>query len=235
MKRINKKMLACLAVICIMCSIFSGCGSSTLKITVLNNLGYDIYELYISPDDEAEFGDDALKAVLEDGGSVEMDLTELKDKASFDILAVDEDGDYYEFYGIVFSDAATVEIYDKSGSYYVDVIPKKGDTASYEGEFYYGDYDDSDYVDDDSLYDLIDYWYYDGDLDEGYIVFYSDYTCDLVEDGEVIELDYDWDGETVYIYYEDEYIEMWFEDYDTLFGLDMDDYEVGPFIRESAC
>ncbi len=69
--------------------------ASTLYINVTNKTGYDIYHLYISSVDSDEWEEDVLDVdVLLDGETVKVNLHGYKNP-SFDLQAVDEDGDTY--------------------------------------------------------------------------------------------------------------------------------------------
>jgi hypothetical protein len=67
------------------------------SINIVNNTGYDIYFLYVSPSESDEWGDDILgDAILKDGDTFNYQLTEpLSNVSIYDFLAEDEDDDPY--------------------------------------------------------------------------------------------------------------------------------------------
>jgi hypothetical protein len=67
------------------------------SINIVNNTGYDIYFLYVSPSESDEWGDDILgDAILEDGGTFNYQLSQpLGNISMYDFLAEDEDDDPY--------------------------------------------------------------------------------------------------------------------------------------------
>jgi len=87
-----KKLCLILVVLCIAAaSVFAFDG----YVEVTNNTGFDIYFLYISHEDDEDWGDDVLgDEILEDGSSISIDL-EGYSSSIFDIKAEDEDGDTY--------------------------------------------------------------------------------------------------------------------------------------------
>lgn len=93
-----KKALALFAVL----FLFSGTASADFDgyVKVTNKTGYDIHYLYVSHEDEGEWGDDVLeKDILRNGQTVRVNLRNY-DSSRFDIRAKDEDGDTYTVWGL---------------------------------------------------------------------------------------------------------------------------------------
>jgi hypothetical protein len=67
------------------------------SVNIVNNTGYDIYFLYISPSESNEWGDDILgDAILKDGDTFKYQLSESLGRVDmYDFLAEDEDDDPY--------------------------------------------------------------------------------------------------------------------------------------------
>jgi hypothetical protein len=67
------------------------------SVNIVNNTGYTIYFLYVSPSESDDWGDDILgDAVLRDGETFTYKLTEpLSRVNTYDFLAEDEDDDPY--------------------------------------------------------------------------------------------------------------------------------------------
>jgi hypothetical protein len=67
------------------------------SINIVNNTGYDIYFLYVSPSESDEWGDDILgDAILEDGKTFNYRLSQsLGNVSTYDFLAEDEDDEPY--------------------------------------------------------------------------------------------------------------------------------------------
>ena len=67
------------------------------SIRIVNNTGYSIYSLYVSPSDSDLWGDDLLEEdILENGQTFTYRLPKpLNEKNVYDIGAEDEDGDVY--------------------------------------------------------------------------------------------------------------------------------------------
>lgn len=70
-------------------------------VRITNKTGYDIWHIYVSPEDSDEWEEDMLDddEVLEHGESIRVTLRGY-DTDIFDIRLVDEDGDSYEKYDI---------------------------------------------------------------------------------------------------------------------------------------
>lgn len=76
----------------------------TLALTVVNNTGVDIYELYASTVDVDDWEEDILEYdILEDGESVVINFTYLSNQTEWDLAMADAEGEMIEFYGLDFS------------------------------------------------------------------------------------------------------------------------------------
>ncbi|HEX2254591.1 MAG TPA: hypothetical protein VHQ65_15080 [Thermoanaerobaculia bacterium] len=69
----------------------AGAARSDSDVTFVNKSSWDIYELYLSPSDDDEWGPDQLEeGVLESGGEFLLYSIPCDD---YDVLLIDEDGD----------------------------------------------------------------------------------------------------------------------------------------------
>jgi hypothetical protein len=77
--------------------VFAVSAQSRPSINIVNNTGYTIYMLYVSPADEEEWGDDILgDDILENGSTFTVQLdSPLSQVSVYDFGAEDEDGDVY--------------------------------------------------------------------------------------------------------------------------------------------
>ena len=75
--------------------IFALSAQNQPSINIVNNTGYDIYFLYVSPSQDNEWGDDILgNRILEDGETFTYRLPKsLSNVSEYDFLAEDEDDD----------------------------------------------------------------------------------------------------------------------------------------------
>jgi hypothetical protein len=75
--------------------IFALSAQNLPSINIVNNTGYDIYYLYVSPSQNEDWGDDVLgDRILEDGGTFTYRLPQsLSNTSEYDFLAEDEDDD----------------------------------------------------------------------------------------------------------------------------------------------
>ena len=84
------------------------------RVTIVNNTGYDIWYLFLSPGDSEYWGADILGTTrtLDDGEKLGFYIHYPDYSNAFDFMAIDEDGDAYFIWDYVISDdrAATVEI-----------------------------------------------------------------------------------------------------------------------------
>jgi hypothetical protein len=80
-------------------------------IRIVNNTGYPIYFIYISPASEDEIGDDLLGEdnLLENGQTFTYRLPQPLNKTSvYDIILEDEEGDYYIKWGVTVTNNARI-------------------------------------------------------------------------------------------------------------------------------
>jgi hypothetical protein len=101
---------------------FAVSAQSRPSINIVNNTGYTIYELYVSPSESDEWGEDILgETVLENGNSFTIQLpSPLNQVSVYDIGAEDEDGDAYIKWELTVTNNArivfTLEDLEDSGS-----------------------------------------------------------------------------------------------------------------------
>ncbi|MEA4895562.1 MAG: hypothetical protein VB064_09910 [Oscillospiraceae bacterium] len=136
---ILRKQTALIIIIALMLVIFAGCGSSGLSIDVINSLGYDLSELYISATSAAEWGESVTGGTAFPSGANAKVGIDDETGTQLDFYAVDTDGDYYYFYNVEISKNATVELLSSDDGVLAVVTPKRGDVATFAGEFEYGE------------------------------------------------------------------------------------------------
>lgn len=80
-----------------------------LPVTIENNTGVDIYELYASGQNQEEWGEDLLgsDSYLPDGNAVDMLFNIDADSLKWDIMIKDSEGTAIELYGLDFSECST--------------------------------------------------------------------------------------------------------------------------------
>ena len=77
----------------------------TLPVTVVNDTGIDIYELYASTVDVDDWEEDILGTdILYAGESFVIDFTYYSDQTEWDFAMADMTGQMIEFYGLDFAD-----------------------------------------------------------------------------------------------------------------------------------
>jgi hypothetical protein len=97
--------------IAVACFTFTSASSHALSLELENNSSWDIYELYFSEADEAEWGPDQLDDdVVESGDS--FTLTDIA-KGMYDVKIVDEDGDSCEVSDVDFESSESFELTDE--------------------------------------------------------------------------------------------------------------------------
>lgn len=82
----------------------------TVKITIVNNLGYDIEVGHISPIEKDSWGE-VVFGDAKNGFSGKVEMTLLSGSDTYDILITDTDKDNYLFNGIVIKDGYRLEFY----------------------------------------------------------------------------------------------------------------------------
>lgn len=88
-----KKIIPLLTV-ALIATLVSGCGGN-VPVKMINDLGaWDIEEIYISPSADDDWGDNLITETLEPGD----EITNTVAPGTYDLKAVDEDGDEYTLY-----------------------------------------------------------------------------------------------------------------------------------------
>jgi hypothetical protein len=96
-----KNLLA--LVLFLMAGVFQASAQNLPTIRIINDTGYDVYYIYISPSDTDDWGEDFLgdDNILLDGQSVNIRLDyPLSQTDTYDICVEDKDGDTYSKYEI---------------------------------------------------------------------------------------------------------------------------------------
>ena len=98
--------------------------SATFAVTVTNVSGYNFQELYVSPTGANDWGEDQLGStnILKSNGSYDI-AVDRYDFGNYDVMAIDEDGDKYEFKYVPLSDDCEMQIgFDEN--YVVSVVDR---------------------------------------------------------------------------------------------------------------
>ena len=170
-----KKKLICLLLALAVCLSLTACGGKAEKgVTITNNVGYTLKEIYISTNDSSDWGDNLVPGTLADGASMTLKLSERfgGTEAVLDIRALDEDGDAYEFFELSLKDGDSVTLNWDSDEPDAKVVSGK-DEKTYAGQLTMKSEDVG------SIEDYLGCWKYD-DYD-AYIAIYEDYTWQLVD------------------------------------------------------
>ena len=135
-----------------LCLVAAGCSPSEAGITLNNQLGYTLSELYVSPADDTEWGENRLSQPLRTEGSISLLLSEISDidvrkGAAFDIFAMDEDGDYYHFYDVQIADRDQIVLTSDENFHIVaQITPKKGDMRTTQGTMTFADEEENHFL-----------------------------------------------------------------------------------------
>jgi hypothetical protein len=80
------------------------------SITIVNSTGYTVYEVYVSPADDDEWGDDHLgESILNNGETFTYRLPQPLNRVSvYDFRLVNEDGDSYIKWGVTVTNNARI-------------------------------------------------------------------------------------------------------------------------------
>jgi hypothetical protein len=106
----KKRILLLVLVIFAVCPVFAA--PKGPKITLKNSTGYEIAEIYVSPADSDDWGDDYLVNMsLDDGDTFTMSLPRpLSEINTYDIQFVDIEGDSYSQFEVHVKSGDTIEI-----------------------------------------------------------------------------------------------------------------------------
>lgn len=128
----NWKKIGTIAVcIALMAAMLLSCGPKEMTITVANETGWGLSELYIAPSAGSGWGQSYLNANLNDRGVQEITLSEQAD--FYDIWAVTEYGDELDYYDVPLQSGGSMIIVDDGESTYLEVTTKKGEETIIEG------------------------------------------------------------------------------------------------------
>ncbi|MDL2238513.1 hypothetical protein LJC56_11940, partial [Christensenellaceae bacterium OttesenSCG-928-K19] len=108
-----------------------GCGPKEVTITVANDTGWTLSELYIASIESDTWGQNYLTRPMNDQGVLEITLDEQAD--TYDIEAVNEYGDELDFYDVPLEAGGGFIIVDDGDSTYLEVSTKKGGQTIYDG------------------------------------------------------------------------------------------------------
>ncbi|MGA1530314.1 MAG: argininosuccinate lyase [Kiritimatiellia bacterium] len=82
-----------------------------LDFELANETGVDIYEIYISPSEMDEWGDDILEDdILEDGDVLDVSFDPYEESELWDIMVVDGDGNAIYWTGLDLTTISTVTL-----------------------------------------------------------------------------------------------------------------------------
>ncbi len=85
--------------------------AANLDFTIVNNTGVDIYEVYVSPSDTEEWGDDIMEEdILEAGASVDVTFEPGEESEYWDIMVTDGDGNAIYWTGFNLTQISTVTL-----------------------------------------------------------------------------------------------------------------------------
>jgi len=103
----KKLLLAC---IFLFLGTFVLSAQSMPSIRIVNNTGYTIYQIYVSPSEDDEWGDDILgDEILENGKTFTYRLRFPLNRVSvYDIGVIDEDGDDYIKWEVTVTNNASI-------------------------------------------------------------------------------------------------------------------------------
>ncbi len=88
------KKIILLLTVALIATLVSSCGGK-VPVKMINDLGaWDIEEIYISPSADDDWGDNLITETLEPGD----EITNTVAPGTYDLKAVDEDGDEYTLY-----------------------------------------------------------------------------------------------------------------------------------------
>jgi hypothetical protein len=106
----KKRILLSVLIIFAVCSVFAAPKGS--KIALKNLTGYEITEIYVSPADSEDWGDDYLvNTSLDDGDTFTVTLPRLFSEANvYDFKFVDIEGDSYRRFDVTIGNGDIVEI-----------------------------------------------------------------------------------------------------------------------------
>ncbi|MCL2440901.1 MAG: hypothetical protein FWD14_04105 [Treponema sp.] len=102
-------------VICLIISVFAAgfiSAQELPKITIVNNTGYLIYEVYASPDVDDSWGEDWLDVdqTITPGQSLEITLKyPINQYSVYDFMLIDLDNDTYTKWGVTITANARIE------------------------------------------------------------------------------------------------------------------------------
>ncbi len=90
---LKKIILALLVAACVITPAMAEEDSGLTTVSIVNDTGTEIYNIYFSPEDASVWGPDLLKSdqTLEDGDSHEFNVLFENDSFSFSLMVVDED------------------------------------------------------------------------------------------------------------------------------------------------
>ncbi|MGE4353665.1 MAG: hypothetical protein AB7D36_06240, partial [Oscillospiraceae bacterium] len=107
------RILIPVLILALMCVLFTGCGgdNTTFSVSVSDNLGYDLTELYVIPSGQDDRGEEFLGGeTLTSYSEARVIVLNKTDDGLCDLKAVDTDGDSYFFESVPLSDNASLSL-----------------------------------------------------------------------------------------------------------------------------
>ena len=109
-----KKRVVYIGLVFFLTVLVSSYAEESIKATFINNTGYTVKELYISPTSHDNWYDNLLKgSTVPNGDSIEITIPKYNsDSFIYDLMAVDSEGDNYSKYEVDFTnpDSRKVEL-----------------------------------------------------------------------------------------------------------------------------
>jgi hypothetical protein len=113
-------------IVCALLSVFAvgslAADNAALDFTLVNKTGFDIYEIYMSPSTQEDWGDDILTAddlpFLQNGQSCNLSFSPEAESRYWDMKLVDENGDSHVCSKLDLTKVHTLTLASKGGKLY---------------------------------------------------------------------------------------------------------------------
>ncbi len=106
-----KKTLSFIGILFVFAS-FTLYSEASIKVTFVNNTGYTVKELYVSPTNHDDWYDNLLKgSAVPNGASIQISIPQYNsDSFVYDLMAVDTQGDSYSKYEVDFTNPSSRKV-----------------------------------------------------------------------------------------------------------------------------